>query len=335
VAALPEGTAGAGRLGGPRYRFPSPSLPSEMDALVAERLTKTYHAQRGTVQALDAVDLTVAKGRLFGFLGRNGAGKTTFIKIAATLLAPTSGRVTLFGHDVVADPWAVRGDIALVPQEGRPFFHMSPREHVYEYLRVRGAAAETAKTRTDEVLTAMGLNSFSNEPSYRLSGGLQQRTLVAMILATEAPFLFLDEPTLGMDPFARRQVWSVIRAAAKKGSTVLLTTHYLDEAEQLAEELAVIESGRILYRGAPESLKSTVRREVRLQFSGGFTEAELAPFGQVFVDRNRLVLLTSRSTARELTERALARGVEMTVGPVTLEEAFLELVGKGIEEDTA
>ena len=171
-APMPEGTwrpfpeveAVAGRLSGPRYRFPSPPLRSEMDALVAERLTKTYHGQRGTVQALEAVDLTVAKGRLFGFLGRNGAGKTTFIKIAATLLAPTSGRVSLFGHDVVADPWAVRGDIALVPQEGRPFFHMSPREHVYEYLRVRGASAETAKARTDEVLTAMGLNSFSNEP---------------------------------------------------------------------------------------------------------------------------------------------------------------------------
>ena len=133
MAALPEVEAVAGRLSGPRYRFPSPPLRSEMDALVAERLTKTYHGQRGTVQALEAVDLTVAKGRLFGFLGRNGAGKTTFIKIAATLLAPTSGRVSLFGHDVVADPWAVRGDIALVPQEGRPFFHMSPREHVYEY----------------------------------------------------------------------------------------------------------------------------------------------------------------------------------------------------------
>jgi ABC-2 type transport system ATP-binding protein len=306
-----------------------------MDALVAEGLTKTYHGQRGTVRALDAVDLRVAKGRLFGFLGRNGAGKTTFIKIAATLLVPTSGRITLFGHDVVADPWKVRGEIALVPQEGRPFFHMTPREHVHEYLRVRGASAESAKARTDEVLAAMGLGSFADEPSYRLSGGLQQRTLVAMILATEAPFLFLDEPTLGMDPFARRQVWAVIRSAVKKGSTVLLTTHYLDEAEQLAEELAVIEGGKILYRGAPESLKSTVRREVRLQFSGGFTEAELAPFGQVLVDRNRLVLLTSRASARDLTERALARGVEMTVGPVTLEEAFLELVGKGIEEDSA
>ncbi|MCI4355236.1 MAG: ABC transporter ATP-binding protein, partial [Thermoplasmata archaeon] len=262
-----------------------------MDALVARGLTKTYHGRRGVIHALDAVDLTVAKGRLFAFLGRNGAGKTTFIKIAATLLVPTSGRVELFGHDVVREPWKVRPDLALVPQEGRPFFHMTPREHVCEYLRVRGASAESAKARTEEVLTAMGLGAFSNEPSYRLSGGIQQRTLVAMILATEAPFLFLDEPTLGMDPFARRQVWAVIRTAVRKGSTVLLTTHYLDEAEQLAEELAVIEGGRILYRGAPEALKSTVRREVRLQFSGGFTEAELAPFGQVFVDRSRVVLL--------------------------------------------
>ncbi len=306
-----------------------------MDALVARGLTKTYRGRRGTVRALDAVDLSVPKGRLFGFLGRNGAGKTTFIKIAATLLLPTSGTVELFGHDVVREPWKVRPDLALVPQEGRPFFHMTPREHVCEYLRVRGASAESAKARTEEILVAMGLTGFANEPAYRLSGGVQQRTLVAMILATEAPFLFLDEPTLGMDPFARRQVWAVIRTAVRKGSTVLLTTHYLDEAEQLSEELAVIEGGKILYRGAPEALKSTVRREVRLQFSGGFTEAELAPYGQVFAERNRLVLLTGRTSVRELTERALARGIEMTVGPVTLEEAFLELVGKGIEEDEA
>ena len=306
-----------------------------MDALVARGLVKTYQGRRGTVRAVDSVDLSVAKGRLFGFLGRNGAGKTTFIKIAATLLVPTAGTVELFGHDVVREPWKVRPDLALVPQEGRPFFHMTPREHVVEYLRVRGAAAESAKARTEEILTAMGLLGFANEPSYRLSGGVQQRTLVAMILATEAPFLFLDEPTLGMDPFARRQVWSVIRAAVRKGSTVLLTTHYLDEAEQLSEELAVIEGGKLLYRGAPEALKSTVRREVRLQFSGGFSEAELTPYGQVFAERNRLVLLTGRGSVRDLTEKALARGVEMTVGPVTLEEAFLELVGKGIEEDEA
>jgi ABC-2 type transport system ATP-binding protein len=136
-----------------------------------------------------------------------------------------------------------------------------------------------------------------------------------------------------MDPFARRQVWRVIRRAAEKGSTVLLTTHYLDEAEQLSEDLAVIEGGHILYRGTAEKLKLTLGREVRLQFSGGFTREELSGLGWVFVDRDRITLLTTRSQVRGLTELALERGSEIVVGPVTLEEAFLELVGKGIEED--
>jgi ABC-2 type transport system ATP-binding protein len=305
-----------------------------MDALVAEHVSKRYQGRHKETLALDDVDLSIAKGRLFAFLGRNGAGKTTFIKIASTLLAPTSGRVELFGHDVVADPGAVRPLIALVPQEGKPFYHLTPREHVEEYLRVRGASGESARSRADEVLEAMGLNDYQNEVAYRLSGGLQQRTLVAMILATEAPFLFLDEPTLGMDPFARRQVWKVIRRAAQKGSTVLLTTHYLDEAEQLSEELAVIEGGKVLYRGTAEALKSSLGREVRLRFAGGFTAEELAPYGRVFAERGGITLLTTKREVAELTGRALERGSELTVGPVTLEEAFLELVGRGIEEET-
>jgi ABC-2 type transport system ATP-binding protein len=304
-----------------------------VDALVARKVTKRYRGRQRETLALDSVDLSIAKGRLFAFLGRNGAGKTTFIKIASTLLAPTEGRVELFGHDVVADPSAVRPLIAVVPQEGKPFYHMTPREHIEEYLRVRGSSGETAKSRSDEMLEAMGLNEYKDEVSYRLSGGLQQRTLVAMILATQAPFLFLDEPTLGMDPFARRQVWKVIRRATQAGSTVLLTTHYLDEAEQLSEELAVIEAGKVLYRGTAEALKSTLGREVRLRFSRGFRAAELAPYGRVFEERGAVTLLTMRKDVRELTELALERGSEITVGPVTLEEAFLELVGRGIEED--
>ncbi len=304
-----------------------------MDALEAVGLSKTYARRGAPVRALDRVDLAIPKNALFAFLGRNGAGKTTFIKVAATLLLPTEGTVTLFGHDVVADPASVRPLMALVPQEGKLFFHLTPREHVYEYLRVRGVSKESATSRTDAILEAMGLLSHQNVIALRLSGGLQQRTLVAMVLATEAPFLFLDEPTLGMDPFARRQVWEVIRRAARRGSTVLLTTHYLDEAEQLSDELAVVEAGRILYRGTGEALKATVGREVRLQFSGGVRPEELEPFGRVFADRDRVVLLTARASVRELTELALSRGGEVTVGPVTLEEAFLDLVGRGIGGD--
>jgi ABC-2 type transport system ATP-binding protein len=304
-----------------------------MDALVARSVSRTYRSSRGVVRALDNVDMTIAKGRLFAFLGRNGAGKTTFIKIATALLMPTAGSVRLFGVDVVERPHEVREQIAIVPQEGKPFYHLTPREHIEEYLRVRGAAAETAKSRADEVLEGMGMLPYQEIPAMVLSGGLQQRTLVAMVLATEAPFLFLDEPTLGMDPFARRQVWEVIRRAARKGSTVLLTTHYLDEAEQLSEELAVIEGGRVLYQGDAESLKSKVRREVRLQFGGGFTAQELASYGEVYTERNGLTLLTTRDKVEELTRRALERRIAVNVGPVALEEAFLTLVGRAIEEE--
>ncbi len=306
-----------------------------MEGLIARAVSKTYRSQRGPVRALDNVDMTIAKGRLFGFLGRNGAGKTTFIKIATALLRPTSGSIQLFGIDVVDRPREIREQIALIPQEAKPFYQLTPREHVEEYLRVRGLSAETAKSRADEVLAAMGLETYQSVPAMVLSGGLQQRTLVAMILATEAPFLFLDEPTLGMDPFARRQVWEVVRRAARKGSTVLLTTHYLDEAEQLSEELAVIEGGHVLYQGVAEALKSKVRREVRLQFSGGFTAQELARYGDVYPDRAGLTLLTTRSAVEELTQRALERRVPVNVGPVTLEEAFLTLVGRAIEDEDA
>jgi ABC-2 type transport system ATP-binding protein len=304
-----------------------------MEALVARQLTRVYTGRGKTVRALDSVDLSIEKGRLFAFLGRNGAGKTTFIKVAATLLMPTSGSVTLLGRDVVSEAARVREEIAVVPQEGRPFFHLTPREHIYEYLRVRGFASETARDRTDELVRAMGLTPFADTIAQMLSGGLQQRTLVAMILATEAPFLFLDEPTLGMDPFARRQVWQVVRRTVRRGSTVLLTTHYLDEAEQLSEELAVIEDGRLLYRGTAAALKSTLHREIRLEFGPGLQAKELEPFGRVYAERTHLVLLTSRSNVRPLTELALERGSEVTMGPVTLEEAFLELVGRPIEEE--
>ncbi len=304
-----------------------------MDALVARSLSKMYRGRHRTVPALDNVDMTIAKGRLFAFLGRNGAGKTTFIKISSALLMPTAGSVQLFGVDVVDHAREVREQIAIVPQEGKPFYHLTPREHVEEYLRVRGASAETARTRADEILEGMGMLPYEEIPAMVLSGGLQQRTLVAMVLATEAPFLFLDEPTLGMDPFARRQVWEVIRRAARKGSTVLLTTHYLDEAEQLSEELAVIEGGHVLYQGEAEALKSKVRREVRLQFGYGFTAQELASYGEVYAERNGLTLLTTRNHVEELTRRALERKIAVHIGPVTLEEAFLTLVGRAIEDE--
>jgi len=144
-----------------------------MAILEARGLSKTYRKGPRPVRALDRVDLDIERGRLFAFLGRNGAGKTTFIKIASTLLLPTEGELLLFGHDVVREPALVRREMALVPQEGKLFYHMTPREHVREYLRVRGVSAEATKSRTDAILDEMGLLGYQDVPALRLSGGLQ------------------------------------------------------------------------------------------------------------------------------------------------------------------
>ncbi|MCI4346969.1 MAG: ABC transporter ATP-binding protein, partial [Thermoplasmata archaeon] len=201
-------------------------------ALLAHDVRKVYRLRRGpTIQALAGVSMRVERGERVALLGRNGAGKTTFLKIASTLLTPTGGRVEVFGFDSDREADEVRRRIAVVPQEGKPFFHLTPREQVYTYLRARGLDRSTAKSRTEEALGQMELEEVADRLSITLSGGQRQRTMVATVIATEAPLLFLDEPTIGMDPFARRAVWESLRALTRKGSTILLTTHYLDEAE--------------------------------------------------------------------------------------------------------
>src|SRR2546428_2457737 len=212
------------------------------------------------VEALRGVSLSIRRGERVALLGRNGAGKTTFLRIASTLLIPTSGEIQAFGFDVVDEPERVRPLIAVVPQEGKPFFHLTPREQVYCYLRARGIGRDTARARTEEALEKMGLQEVGDRLSVTLSGGQKQRAMVATVMATEAPLLFLDEPTIGLDPFARRAVWDVLRALTRRGSTVLLTTHYLDEAEALSEPLYLVVGGRIPFEGTAEAAERHIRR---------------------------------------------------------------------------
>ncbi|HEV2166541.1 MAG TPA: ABC transporter ATP-binding protein, partial [Thermoplasmata archaeon] len=167
-------------------------------ALSARDVGKVYAPRGGApVIALHGVSLEVRPRERVALLGRNGAGKTTFLKIASTLLGPTSGSIEVFGHDVDRDPDAVRPLIAVVPQEGKPFFHLTPREQVYTYLLARGFPRKEAKERTAEALAQMSLEEFADRLSVTLSGGQRQRTMVATVIATEAPLLFLDEPTIG------------------------------------------------------------------------------------------------------------------------------------------
>jgi ABC-2 type transport system ATP-binding protein len=304
------------------------------DALRAENLRKVY-SPRGAnpVEALAGVSMEVHRGERVALLGRNGAGKTTFLRIASTLLRPTAGSIEVFGYDAARTPEKVRPYIAVVPQEGKPFFHLTPREQVYTYLRARGLSRETSKARTEEALEKMGLTEFADRLAITLSGGQRQRTMVATVMATEAPLLFLDEPTIGMDPFARRSVWESFRTLTNRGSTILLTTHYLDEAEALSHRLYIIERGKVLSSGTAEELKRSVGGTLKVSLPGGAVlEDSFRSFGSV-VEGEHLTMIVPPERLGELMDLAVRSKISATVGPVTLEEAFLRVVGRSIDED--
>jgi len=306
-----------------------------VEPLWSENLRKTYRT-KGTppVEALAGVSMNVHPGERVALLGRNGAGKTTFLRIASTLLRPTSGSIRVFGHDVSEHPERARPYIAVVPQEGKPFFHLPPREMIYTYLRARGLSRETSQSRTEEAIERMGLTEFADRLCITLSGGQRQRTMVATVIATQAPLLFLDEPTIGMDPFARREVWASLRDLTTKGSTILLTTHYLDEAEALSHRLYIVERGQVIVSGTADDLKRSVGGTLKVSLPEGAAHVdEFRSFGEVVADGKSLTIIVHPERLGELMDLAIRLQLTATVGPVTLEEAFLRVVGRKIDED--
>ncbi|HYK93409.1 MAG TPA: ABC transporter ATP-binding protein [Thermoplasmata archaeon] len=303
------------------------------NALSAHSLGRVYPG--GKTPALTDLTLTIPSGLVYGLIGRNGAGKTTFVRIAATQLAATSGSMEVLGYDVASQPGPIRERIACIPQESRPLYFLTVDELVFLYLRMRGLDREDSRRRTNDVLDELDLASVRNRLVSRLSGGQRRRAMVAMVLASDAELLFLDEPTTGLDPLARREVWGALRRAQREKRTVVLTTHYLDEAEALSARLALLEGGRLVVEGTPEDLRARVRRPFRVRVDQGMTRAELEPYGEVAsVDGGFLVFGGERSS-RELAQAALGRGLRVSMGPVSLEDVFLQLVGRSIDEDAA
>lgn len=303
-------------------------------AIRAEHLRKVYPHSPSEAAALADLTLEVPPGRVYGLIGRNGAGKTTFVRIAATQLAPTSGRVEVLGHDVERDERAIRARIACIPQESRPLYFLTVEEVVYLYLKMRGLDRVEARRRTRESLDELSLTEYRRRSVARLSGGLRRRTLCAMVLASDAEVLFLDEPTTGLDPLARREVWEAIRRARREQRTIVLTTHYLDEAEALSARLALIERGRLVLEGTPADLRGRVRYPYRVTVQGAFSREELGSYGRVSDIEGGHLVFTREAEARELARRALERGVRLSMGPVSLEDIFLDVVGRSIDEET-
>ena len=230
-----------------------------MDALVAEGLVKRY----GEVQALAGVSFRVRAGEVFGLLGPNGAGKSTTVKVLTTLTTPDDGRGEVAGHDVVADPDAVRRSLGYVPQSSGVDRDATGRENLMLQGHIQGMGGRELRSRVDELLDLIGISGSADRVVRGYSGGMKRRLDVALGLVHRPQVLFLDEPTKGLDPEARAAMWEELGALAHRESlTILLTTHYLEEADQLADRLAIVSRGRVVVEGAPEQLKQGLEGEV-------------------------------------------------------------------------
>jgi ABC-2 type transport system ATP-binding protein len=310
--------------------------------VVAEGVFKRF----GATTALNGFDLSVARGSVCGLLGPNGAGKTTAVRILTTLLRPDSGRAEVAGYDVTRQAAQVRAHIGLVGQQAAVDEVLSGRQNLALFGRLFHLGRATARRRADDLLTQFGLADAADKPVAQYSGGMRRRLDLAASLILAPPVLFLDEPTTGLDPRGRNEVWTAVRALVDTGTTVLLTTQYLDEADQLADDVAVIESGRVIAEGTPDRLKSTLggdRIDVVVHSHDDCASAAAAvrqatgSRPDVDPDRRRISApVRDRATALIEVVRALdAAGIaaeDIALRRPTLDEVFLHLTGHRTEQ---
>ncbi len=298
-----------------------------MHVIKTVNISKTY--KNSPISALSNISLEVQSRMIFTLLGRNGAGKTTFVRICATQLLPSSGSAEVLGFDLVREPGKIRNCITVVPQEGRPLRALTPWDHVYNWLRIRGMDREESRRRSEKVLHDFDLYRLKDIPAMNLSGGMKQKVLVAMSMATEADLLFLDEPTIGLDPVSRRQVWKAIREKKDEGKTVILTTHYMDEAEALSDEIVIIDKGVVIQSGTVRSLKGKIPQNIRIDISKDGADIEmLKSFGSVVDTGGSLMrIFTYESSIQELSRLAMKKNLFFSVSPITLDDVFVYLVG--------
>ncbi|MFC8677610.1 ATP-binding cassette domain-containing protein [Streptomyces griseorubiginosus] len=306
------------------------------DAIVMEGLRKRY----GDKDALDGLDLRVARGSVHAVLGPNGAGKTTLVRVLSTLLRPDGGRAEVAGRDVAREAYEVRLRIGLLGQHAALDEELDGRQNLEMFGRLYHLGARPARVRADELLERFGLAGTGSKPVRAYSGGMRRRLDLAASLIRDPEVLFLDEPTTGLDPRGRAEVWAAVRSLAGAGTTVLLTTQYLEEADQLADRICLVDGGRVVADGTADELKARTggdRIDVVLRDAGQLGAAvALLPLdaATVSVDTDRRLLsapVTDRMAALSGVVRALeAAGIEaedVVLRRPTLDEVFLHLTG--------
>jgi ABC-2 type transport system ATP-binding protein len=310
-------------------------------AIEVSGLVKSF----GDARAVDGVDLAVARGAVYGVLGPNGAGKTTAIRMLATLLIPDSGSARVLGHDIVREADKVRSVVSLTGQLASVDEDLTGQENLVLIARLLGLKRAQANARAAELLEAFGLADAAGRLVKKFSGGMRRRLDVAASIVVTPQLMFLDEPTTGLDPRSRNQVWDIIRALVDGGTTILLCTQYLDEADQLADGIAVIDRGKVIAEGTPAQLKASVGRgalHVRLLDSDQRPEAERVlahELGTVHLEADPAALSASCADADRAAEAVAAlsrsdvRVAGFSLGQPSLDEVFLALTGHPAEEN--
>ena len=287
----------------------------------ARGLVRTFKTKRGPVQAVQGVDLDVADGEIVGFLGPNGAGKTTTLRMLATLITPTSGTATVAGCDLAKDPVGVRRGIGYVPQSGSTLPEAVAGDEVVDHARLYGVPKAKAAADGQRLFEELDLPGLWKRQCKTLSGGQQRRLDIVMGLIHDPKLIFLDEPTTGLDPQARANLWEHIRGLRDRGATIFLTTHYLDEADALCDRILVIDHGKIVASGTPEVLKQQVSGDaVRISLA----DANEAPRGG--------------SVLPGLLRSIDAQGIELhgvEVHRPTLDDVFLTMTGRSLRDEDA
>jgi len=306
------------------------------NAIETVGLTKSF----GKTTALAGVELAIRKGTVYGLLGPNGAGKTTTIRILTTLIRPTGGTARVLGHDVVREARQVRRKVSLTGQAASVDEDLTGRENLVLIARLLGLSWSAAKQRADQLLEAFGLVDAGGRQVRTYSGGMRRRVDIAASLVVVPEVLFLDEPTTGLDPRSRNQVWELVRLIAAEGTTVLLTTQYLEEADRLAERLAVIDHGRVIAEGTSRELKASIgASSLRVRVANPdqrprALELVTGVVGDGVFAAPEPVELTARIDGPEQAARVLAalgehriEIAQFALGDPSLDEVFLALTG--------
>jgi ABC-2 type transport system ATP-binding protein len=314
----------------------SANVPQNL-AIHARGLVKKF----GDLHAVDGIDLDVPRGMIFATLGPNGAGKTTLMRMLATLLGPDAGSASVMGHDLIAAPQEVRGAIAMTGQFASLDEDLTGRENLMLLARLWGFRGRTARERADELLATFDLADAAAKQVKDYSGGMRRRLDIAASLIVTPGVLFLDEPTTGLDPVARKSVWRMIRALAGSGVTILLTTQYLDEADQLAARIAVIDHGKKIAEGTSRELKAAtgsgflhvaISDVARLEEAARLLEAHLGGVVQRSVEGATLSIAAKAPLDANAALGALINagiGLEdFSMGSPSLDEVFFSLTGK-------